>query len=114
MEYVPTVNANDQQFGFANSTYVFGNILQINACGFKFDGHYYSNGSADDNIATAPTWATGNRVGIAYDDALKRIWIRINGGAWSNSGDPAAGTNGYAVATTGTFSPVFISVSARK
>src|SRR3954464_7736156 len=35
MEYVPTVNANDQQFGFANSTYVFGNILQINACGFK-------------------------------------------------------------------------------
>jgi len=113
MEYVPTVNANDQQYGFALATHNLSNIVGSDESGAKFfgvtfGGTYGDFGSADHGAAM-PSYATGNRVGIAYDDSAKRFWSRVNGGAWSNSGDPAAGTGGRVVSVTGTlFACIYI------
>jgi hypothetical protein len=114
MEYVPTVNANDQQFGFALATHNFTATIGANeggtsrSFGVWYTGTYQDFSSADNNAAM-PAYATGNRVGIAYDDGAKRFWSRVNGGAWSNSGDPAAGTGGRVVSVTGTlYACVFI------
>src|SRR6185312_7095153 len=38
MEYVPTVNANDQQYGFALATHNFNNIVGSDEGGAKFFG----------------------------------------------------------------------------
>lgn len=107
MEYVPTVNANDQQFGFGLATRTLTTFLGSNeggvskSFGVRYLGNYLDFSSADNNAAM-PSWTTGNRVGIAYDDGAKLFWSRVNGGAWSNSGDPAAGTGGRAVSVSGT------------
>ena len=107
MEYVPTVNANDQQFGFALATHALTSTLggseggSSRSFGVKFGGTYSDFTSADHNAAM-PSWTTSNRVGIAFDRGANLFWSRVNNGAWSNSGDPAAGTGGRAVAVAGT------------
>jgi hypothetical protein len=57
------------------------------------------------NIALVPPVVT-DVVCIAYDDALKKFWGRKNGGVWNNNTlanqNPATGTGGYAVTSTGT------------
>lgn len=107
MEYVPTVNANDQQFGFALATHNVATTLGgseggvSKSFGVRYTGSYLDFSSADHNAAM-PSWTTSNRVGIAFDRGANLFWSRVNGGAWSNSGDPAAGTGGRAVSVTGT------------
>lgn len=107
-ECVPAVNANNQMFGFALTTH--GLTVQVGndegsgisrSFGVRYTGVYEDFASADDGAAM-PSWTTGDRVGIAYDDGTKRFWSRVNNGAWSNSGDPAAGTGGRVVSVTGT------------
>lgn len=114
MEYVPTVNANDQRFGFALSSHTLTTTLGTTTStsfGVVFTGSYLENGGVDDGTAM-PSWTTGNRVGIAYDNGAKRFWSRVNGGAWSNSGDPAAGTGGRTVSLSGTvYAYVYIGFS---
>lgn len=106
-EFVPTVAANDQRFGFATATHANGAGLGSNesgvsqSFGVQYLGAYLDFSSAD-NSAAMPTFTTGDRVDIAYDDGAKRFWSRVNGGAWSNSGDPAAGTGGRVVSVAGT------------
>jgi hypothetical protein len=67
-----------------------------NSIGFYPDGSVFCNwNSTGGTIATGyPTWTEGQRPQIAIDRALKKLWIRVNGGAWAPSGDPAAGTGG--------------------
>jgi len=106
MEYVPTVDSNNQQYGFALATHDLTHILggdegTVKSFGVTFGGTYADAGSVDDGAAM-PSYAPGDRVGIAYDDGAKKLWSRVNGGAWSNSGDPAAGTGGRAVSVSGT------------
>ena len=62
--------------------------------------------SAAGSIAgTFPTWgpayATGNVVGMAVDLTAKKVWYRVNGGAWNAGGsaDPATGVGGWDVST---------------
>lgn len=112
MEYVPTVNANDQRFGFSTAGFNLNGILgSTGSFGVVYTGSYVNAGSADNNAAM-PSWATGNRVGIAYDDGAKLFWSRVNGGAWSNSGDPVAGTGGRVVNISGAvYAHVYIGFS---
>lgn len=63
---------------------------------------YWSDGSVilnNSTIFTAPTYTTGDRIQIAWDNATSRAWVRKNGGAWANSGDPVAGTGGIQMDT---------------
>ena len=46
-------------------------------------------------LATGPTWAAGDRVSFAMDLDNALWWYRDAAGAWSNSGNPVAGTGGY-------------------
>ena len=48
------------------------------------------------------TAAEPNRIGIAYDSANNRWWVRLGGSVWM-WGDPAAGTGAYNSSTAGSF-----------
>lgn len=57
---------------------------------------YYSSGSYYINAGTTGTGtaiSTGQTRGFAYDSATGKLWTRVNGGAWENSGNPVSGTN---------------------
>lgn len=117
VEFVPTVNANDQQFGFALATHALNAPLGNNesgssrSFGVRYAGSFNDFSSAD-HSAAMPSWTTGDRVGIAYDAGSARFWSRVNGGAWSNSGDPAAGTGGRVVSVAGTvYACIYIAFS---
>lgn len=49
--------------------------------------------------------ANGDVIGVAVNIAIGRIWFRKNGGAWSNSGNPVAGTGGHTFTVSGTIYP---------
>lgn len=56
---------------------------------------YRSNGqkwNANSGSSFGSTWTTGNTVGMAVDQAERKLWFSVNG-VWQASGDPAAGTN---------------------
>ena len=59
------------------------------------DGILYSDGAT---VGAFGTVAQGNTLGIAVDLTNKKFWVRTNAG-WLNSGDPAAGTNGWNLPT---------------
>lgn len=65
---------------------------------FRSDG---TKGNNDTYSAYGSAWSAGNVIGIAYDDANKKIWFSINN-TWQNSGDPAAGTNAAYTGLSGT------------
>lgn len=50
------------------------------------------------------TATTDQRVCVAVDATAKRVWTRINGGAWT-SGDPATGAGGFDYSAWGTIYP---------
>lgn len=56
----------------------------------------------------------GHNVGIAVDMSTaggsRRCWVRYDGGAWANGGDPVAGTNPYLLAAL----PMFIYARLRQ
>lgn len=118
IEFVPTVNANDQQFGFSLASHVLTTTLGASepggpsrSFGIRYTGAFNDFSSADHGAAM-PSWTTGDRVGIAYDAGAQRFWSRVNNGAWSNSGDPAAGTGGRVVSVAGTvYANVYIGFS---
>jgi hypothetical protein len=65
-----------------------GNIFKGNGgCGLPASG-FANGGSVTSNAGY--TFATGDRIGIAFDPATRKVWFRKNG-TWI-SGDPAAGT----------------------
>jgi hypothetical protein len=57
--------------------------------GWWDDGSVYVNNTI---VFNAGTYQTGDILSIAWDNATARAWVRKNGGAWANSGDPTAGT----------------------
>jgi hypothetical protein len=67
--------------------------------GFYYNSTAYSYGT---------TYSTGDTIGIAYDADNQKVWVCKNG-TWLASGDPVAGTNGFAppVDLRNGWSPVF-------
>jgi hypothetical protein len=51
-------------------------------------------------VATGLAYAGGDVIGVAYDAGAALVWFNKNNGAWqgNGAGNPAAGTNGLAVA----------------
>ena len=60
--------------------------------GFQQDGAVYTNGTQTDALSIS--WGVGDLVEVAVNYNTGYFWARVNGGAWSKSGDPVAGTNG--------------------
>jgi hypothetical protein len=66
----------------------------LNGYGYYGSGSVRSNGSAV--ITGMPTYTTGDYVGCAFDLDNNKIYFHDNG-TYINSGDPSAGTGGYAI-----------------
>lgn len=70
--------------------------------GYFGDSNVYTNNAG---VATWATFGDGDTVQFAYDRTNNRLWARVNGGNWNNSGtaNPATNTGGFNVAAiTGT------------
>lgn len=87
-------HAIDPGVGSANN---FGQII-AGQIGWASDGTIKALGlatvTAQVTLATVATWSAGARLCFAVDLDNARLWCRVNGGNWNNSGtaDPAAGT----------------------
>lgn len=72
-----------------------------------------AGGSINGTFPTwGPTYASGNIVSMAVDLNAKRVWFRVNGGAWNAGGsaDPYTGVGGYDIsAYTGTVHYLIVS-----
>lgn len=65
-------------------------------------GELLGNGSAYVNNTSVNYYGTrtgGDRVGIAVDTNAKLMWLRVNGLAWPNSGNPSTGTAGWDISS---------------
>jgi hypothetical protein len=63
----------------------------------------YTKADGLSNLTNAPTFTTGDSLMFAYDSSTGKYWVGKNG-TWTNSGDPAAGTNeGITISTTKTY-----------
>jgi len=111
VEFVEDTLIGRADFGFATS----GPDLEANYPGinspsrgffFRGLGQFICVDSADHAAAT-PVYTTGNNVGIAFNTQTGRAWVRVNGGAWSNGGDPAAGTGGFSIPFAGPYYAIF-------
>lgn len=62
------------------------------------------NGVVVGSAWTPASFAAGTVVGVAYDMDNQRIWFRVAGGSWNNSGtaDPATPSTGASLAGLGT------------
>lgn len=60
--------------------------------GFQQDGTVWIYGTQTDALSIS--WGVGDLVEVAVNYNTGYFWARVNGGAWSKSGDPVAGTNG--------------------
>lgn len=95
-------------FGNASTTGLDAQLPGISSTSTAFYFSNYNGGTfkcvdSANNDAAVFTVTAGDNVGIAFNTSTGRVWARKNGGAWSNSGDPAAGTNGYAVPFAGPY-----------
>lgn len=59
---------------------------------------YNNNGSLTTDAAY--TFVQGDNIGVAYDSATGKLWLRRNG-TWLGGGDPAAGTSPTMTISTG-------------
>lgn len=76
---------------------------------------YFNDGSVVTNNAAVTSIATfndGDVVDVALDVAAQRVWFRVNGGSWNNSGtaDPATNTGGISISGLGAapYYPAFV------
>ena len=81
-----------------------------NSIAYVSDGSVRKDGS---NVDTGEgTYTSGDIISVAVDITNSKIYFRKNDGAWINSGDPAAGTNGYSIAAVDTTSGGFYHFAA--
>ena len=69
----------------------------LNSVAFNSNQAVYSDASEIDSGET--NYGDGDIVGVAADITNKKIYFHVNG-TYINSGDPAAGSNGYTIPTT--------------
>jgi len=65
------------------------------------------NGSSMGGAYGLGVLVVGDRLGIAVDHTTRKVWLRLNGGAWGGGGDPVLGTGEHKVLLgTGVIIPV--------
>ena len=79
-----------------NNAYFVGGS-NLDGVGYGASGVVYSNGSELDS--SEASYDTNDIIGVAADITNKKIYFSKNG-TYINSGDPAAGSNGYTIPTT--------------
>ena len=71
---------------------------QLYSYGYYTNGVLYNNSSS---TAFGDSYTTGDTISFGVDLTNSKLYIAKNG-VWQNSGDPAAGTNGFAIASVAT------------
>jgi hypothetical protein len=103
---VTTTTAYGNKAGILLSTVSYDAMVQFGHDCFAIEcggGTLYSNnGSAAGG--TTPV-VNGDVLGFAIDLTARVGWVRKNGGAWSNAGNPATGTGGAGPIAAGAFAP---------
>jgi hypothetical protein len=91
--------------GVANATYTLNSDLgeDTNGISFRSGALRYNAG----NTTGMPTYDTGDWLSFALDKDNNKLWVRVNGGNWNNSGsdNPATNTGGYSISVTGALYP---------
>lgn len=65
--------------------------------GYFANNHVANQGNTQTSVNNT-TWGSGDVIGLAIDLDNKRLWLRLNGGAWvgtSGTPDPATNTSGF-------------------
>jgi len=97
-----SVGGSDMAIGLANSS---ANLADyISAGGGNSIGYFLGYGLmlSDTPVSGYGSgWADNDRVGFAINGTTQRLYIRVNGGSWLNSGDPVAGTGGADISALG-------------
>lgn len=108
-EVKPTVKNADFSIGItghqnASDTQWIGSHLY--STGYYSDGDMYNDSSA---TSFGASYVADDIISVALDLTNNKIYFAKNG-SWQNSGDPAAGTNGFAIASVATLqAPTIIS-----
>jgi hypothetical protein len=87
---------DDVAFGFCGAAQAMTNGALGDASQLSI-GWYAVGGDVDYNNAVVTTYTTltaGQWGGVALDLGARKIWFRLNNGAWGGGGDPALGTGG--------------------
>jgi hypothetical protein len=95
LEFVRINNGAALQMGFATAAFVTSSLANTGSITYNgVDGSVQSGAATN---GTAATDADGDVVCIAIDLDNAKIWVRINGGNWNNSGtaNPATSTGGF-------------------
>lgn len=97
--------------GVGNASATLANFCGSDVNGWGYYGNtgaYYTGGGA---FPLGNSYTTGDRVMVAFDAALGRMWFGKNG-TWQNSGNPAGNTNTSFTGLSGTLVPMFSPNSA--
>lgn len=102
-------NGNSTGAGIANLSASLANPGAIaNTAGIAIaegSSALFINGS---QVFTFGSIGSTGRLGFAVDTNAKLIWIRLNGGAWPNGGNPSNGTGGFDISSLGSnYYPMF-------
>lgn len=104
--YMHFESSSNDSHGVANSTLGLTTALgeTTNGIGYLGDGRIRYNAT---NLATVSGWGTGDTISIALDKDNNKLWVRVNGGNWNNSGsdNPATNTGGVTISVTGALFP---------
>ena len=95
-EIVYTLITTNAASGFENSSGALNNTIYSDTNGlalFSTDGHIYSNTVTDQGAYLGSSYTSTDRIGVALDGSNNHYWMRKNGAAWPNSGDPTTNAN---------------------
>ncbi|RVU13200.1 hypothetical protein [Methylobacterium oryzihabitans] len=103
-----TAGANGRG-GFGLAPAALGSGVSLTQAGggavsLTHNGALQVNGAAGTSTGIAFV-AVGSVVRVCVDAVAGKVHLSLNGGAWANGGDPAAGTGGYDVAGLGDLLP---------
>lgn len=93
---LPTASTN-VAVGLANGSFAFASFLGVDTNSLA---QYFNNASVlvnNASIGTSTAWVLNSVLDFAVDRQNNRIWTRIGGGNWNNSGvaDPATNAGGF-------------------
>lgn len=105
-EFVVNANAiagdpGSVAMGVCSNDYSVADGVYLGSVSDKGWGYYpatgavYNVGGTGSGTVVFPPAAVADTVSIAFSIASGKAWVRVNGGTWGPSGDPAAHTGGY-------------------
>lgn len=109
--YIHFLSTSGEGPGVANATFTLTDDLGGDTNGISYQSTVlrYNNTT----VASVASYTTGDTLSFAMDKDNNKLWVRVNGGNWNNSGsdNPATNTGGTTISVTGALYPTsFIAI----